>query len=135
MAGIKNERLEDIGGKVKLTPQEFKAMELIWNYPEGIGSDEIYEKLPFSRSNISTVLYHISEKGYVEKEQEGLHHFYRYTVSRAEYKRAVLRQQMKALNTDSSVMQLVASFYGKEHLTEKQKVKIQELLDSFAEDV
>ena len=58
-------------------------MRFIWKHPEGVSSEAIYEHFPQPRGTKSTVLYNISEKGYVEKVQQGLHHFYRALVKEA----------------------------------------------------
>ena len=58
-------------------------MRFIWKHPEGVSSEAIYEHFPQPRGTKSTVLDNISEKGYVEKVQQGLHHFYRALVKEA----------------------------------------------------
>ena len=58
-------------------------MRFIWKHPEGVSSEAIYEHFLQPRGTKSTFLYNISEKGYVEKVQQRLHHFYRALVKEA----------------------------------------------------
>ena len=48
-------------------------MRFIWKHPEGVSSEAIYEHFPQPRGTKSTVLYNISEKGYVEKVQQDVY--------------------------------------------------------------
>ena len=50
----------------------------------------------------STILYHLSEKGYVDKKQSGLHHFYTVLVTKEEYEQALLRQQIEGVLGNTS---------------------------------
>ena len=88
-----DEPLTMLGGRKKLSPMELEFMRYIWEHPDGISSEEIYEHFPQARGTKSTVLYNISQKGYVDKRQEGLHHIYTALVGRAEYEQALVRQQ------------------------------------------
>ncbi|MDE7320958.1 MAG: BlaI/MecI/CopY family transcriptional regulator [Lachnospiraceae bacterium] len=129
-----DEPLKMLGGKKNLSPMELEFMRYIWEHPDGISSEEIYEHFPQARGTKSTVLYNISQKGYVEKRQEGLHHIYTALVGRAEYEQALVRQQFLKSMGSSSLEGLVAAFCGKEKLTEKQKEKVQELLEEMERD-
>ena len=134
MARKSEELLEMLGGRKKLSPMEMEFMKFIWEHPDGISSEEIYEHFPQARGTKSTVLYNISQKGYVEKRQEGLHHFYTSLVTRADYERALVRQQFVEMRGRNSLERLVAAFCGKESLTEKQKEKVEELLKEMEKD-
>ncbi len=134
MARTADEPLEMLGGKKKLSPMELEFMQFIWENPQGISSEEIYRHFPQARGTKSTVLYHISEKGYVENRQKGRHHYYTALVGRAEYEKALVRQEfMKALGS-TSFEKLVMAFCGKETLTSRQKQKVQELLEELEKD-
>lgn len=134
MARVAEKPLERIGGKKKLSATEFKFMEVIWAHPEGISSEEIYQKFPQARGTKSTILYNISEKGYVENRQEGLHHIYTPLVTRLEYEQALICQELEKSFGSGSFEHLVAAFCGKEKLTEKQAERVQELLDAIKEE-
>lgn len=134
MARKPDEPLEMLGGKKKLSPMELEYMRYIWEHPDGISSEEIYEHFPQVRGTKSTVLYNISQKGYVEKRQEGLHHIYTALVGRMEYEQALVRQQLQRSVGINSLEELVAAFCGKEMLTEEQKEKIRKFLKEMEKD-
>lgn len=134
MANRKRSQLEDIGGLEKLAPKELELMQIIWDHPEGISTKEIYAQSTMNTTTKSTIISNIANKGYLRKQQQGLHFFYNYTVSRTEYERAVLRQQLRDMKMDSSLPQIIATFLGREKLTEKQKIKVQELLEDLERD-
>ena len=129
------ETLKYLDGKKKLSPTELSFMEYIWSHPEGINSKEIYEHFPQARGTKSTILYNISEKGYVEKIQQGLHHIYTPLITKEQYEQALCRQQLKSAFGDTSFERLIAAFCGKSHLTEKQKKKVGELLEELKNGV
>ena len=119
--------LEYLGGKKMLSAAELEFMKFIWKHADTVSSEEIYQNFSQARGTISTVLYHLSEKGYVEKRQSGLHHFYTALVTQEAYEQAVLRHQMKKISGDSSLERLVAAFCGKP-LSEGQIERIRNLL-------
>ncbi len=110
-------------------------MRFIWQHPEGISSKEIYDHFPQARGTKSTILYNISEKGYVKNEQQGLHHFYTPEVTRLEYERAVVRQQLKQVFGEGSLERLVAAFCGKKDLNKQEAERVKELIDELEHDV
>lgn len=134
--GRKSEYLEYLGGLKKLSPAEYEFMKLIWEKPEGISSEELYNNPDFKQpqGTKSTILFKINEKGYVNVVQRGLHHFYSPKVTRKEYEQALVKQKLKKSFGHSSLSTLVASFCGKETLTEKQKDKINQLLEEIEKD-
>ncbi len=135
--GRRSECLEDIGGLKKLSPGEYEFMKLIWQNPGGISSEEIYKNPNFEQpqGTKSTILFKIHEKGYVNMVQRGLHHFYFPIISRKEYDQAVIKQKLKKCLGFSSFFSLVASFCGKENLTEEQKEKVNQLLEEIEKDL
>ena len=56
MARKSEELLEMLGGRKKLSPMEMEFMKFIWEHPDGISSEEIYEHFPQARGTKSTVL-------------------------------------------------------------------------------
>lgn len=134
MARMSEKSLDALNGKKKLSPMELEFMQFIWKHPDGISSEEIYAHFPQVRGTKSTVLYNISKKGYVEKRQEGLHHIYTALMSQADYEQSVMKQQFGNSMGYHSLERLVATFCGKESLTEKQKKKVRELLEELEKD-
>ena len=114
---------------------ELQFMRFIWRHPEGISSEEIYEHFPQPRGTKSTVLYNISEKGYVDQSQKGLHHYYRARIREAEYDQAVLLLDLEKNFGDASFERMAAAFCGKEKLDEKQKTRIQSLIEELGDDL
>lgn len=134
--GRQRECLEYLGGLRKLSSAEFEFMKLIWEKPDGISSEEIYNNPKFKQpqGTKSTILFKISEKGYVDTVQRGRHHFYYPRFTRIEYEQAVIKQKLKNSFGHASLMKLVAAFCGKDTLTEEQSRKISTLLEEIADD-
>lgn len=135
MTRTPKESLEYLGGRKKLSAAELEFMKMIWKHPEGISSEMIYEQFPQARGTKSTILYNISEKGYVQKQQEGRHHIYTALVTQNEYEKALIRQQLIQSFGNSSFERLVAAFLGKQKLTEKQILKVEKLLKELEDDM
>lgn len=120
----------------KLSPTELRYMELIWKHPEGISSEKIYKEFPKQAVGTkSTILCKITEKGYAKHTQEGRHHIYVATITKVEYQRNLIKQQLKKSFGYSSFSRLIANFCGKSKLTEKQIDKLNQLLEELENDV
>lgn len=128
MARKSDQPLKGLGRK-KLTNMELQFMKFIWQNPEGVSSEVIYEHFPQARGTKSTILYHISEKGYVYAVQKGLHHFYQAVVTKEDYEQALLQQEMEQTLGFSSFDSLVAAFCGRKGLTEGEKKRLNELIE------
>jgi predicted transcriptional regulator len=135
MARGPSEPLDFLGGLKKLSKTELEFMEFIWQHPEGIASEAIYGHFPQSRGTKSTILYNISEKGYVQNVQQGRHHIYTAVVSESEYEQALIHQQLNKYFGESSFERLIAAFCGKKKLTEKQTEKVRDLLKELENDM
>lgn len=114
---------------IKLSPTELKFMEFIWKSKNGISSEEIYEYFSQARGTISTILYNLSKKKYVNKYQEGRHHIYKAQITKIEYEQNLIRQQLEKILGDSSFERCVATFCGKKSLTETQTKQLNQLLE------
>ena len=127
----KNDTLDYLDGRKKLSATELKFMEFIWEHPEGISSEQIYENKRFHQATgtKSTILYNISEKGYIRNVQQGRHHIYYPNVTKLEYEQAVIKQRLKRSFEQSSFTNLFASFFGKNELSEKQIKRIEQMLE------
>lgn len=124
-----------LGGLKKLSSTELQFMQFIWQYPEGISSEAIYQNFSQARGTKSTILYNISEKGYVQKVQAGLHHIYQAKVSEETYNQALIQQEMEKLMGESSFERLVAAFCGTKKLNESQKKRVETLLKELKEEI
>ena len=104
-------------------------MNIIWNSSGGISSDEIYKMHLAPRGTISTILYKISEKGYVSKVQRGRHHIYTPLVQKIEYEQAIMNQRIKKNLGFNSLEQLMVSFCGINDSNEENIAKAKKLLE------
>ena len=123
------ESLDFLGGLKKLTDSEYQIMNIIWNSSGGISSDEIYKMHLAPRGTISTILYKITEKGYVSKVQRGRHHIYTPLVQKIEYEQAIMNQRIKKNLGFNSLEQLMVSFCGINDSNEENIAKAKKLLE------
>ena len=123
------ESLDFLGGLKKLTDSEYQIMNIIWNSSGGISSDEIYKMHLAPSGTISTILYKISEKGYVSKVQRGRHHIYTPLVQKIEYEQAIMNQRIKKNLGFNSLEQLMVSFCGINDSNEENIAKAKKLLE------
>ena len=127
--------LDELNGMKKLSALELEFMQYIWDFPDGVNTMDIYSHFDLARGTMTTIIYRIVNKGYLKKvKKDGLHYVYIYTVSRTDYEKAIMRQQLKEMQRDPSLFRAVAAFCGKEELPEQQKEKVQELLDDIKKD-
>ena len=127
----RNEDLTYLNGRKRLSATEFAFMQLIWDHPEGISSEEIYSDKQFTQAQKtkSVILFNISEKGYVRNIQKGRHHIYFPQVGKIEYEQALLMQQIMDSFGSVSFAKLVAAFCGRSQLTEKETERVEGLLE------
>lgn len=135
MARPAEDPLEDLGGKKRLSATELEFMRFFWEHPEGVSSEELYRSFPQTRGTKSTLLYNMSEKGYVQGRQQGRHHIYTALVTREEYDQALLRQQIRSVFGDASIERLLAAFCGKKEISADRMERIRALLEDVEDDV
>ena len=70
MGRTPDETLDTLGGRKKLSETELEFMNVIWEHPEGISSEDLYACFGQARGTKSTLLYRIAEKKYVRPETE-----------------------------------------------------------------
>lgn len=128
-------QLEYLYGLKKLSSKEYEFMKLIWEHPEGISSEEIYNHFKQAQGTKASILFKISEKGYVRNEQRGRHHIYYPKFSQLEYEQALIKQKLEHSFGNPSFLNLVASFCGKSKLSDKQIKKLNSLLEDIKNDI
>lgn len=128
------EILEYLNGMTALTATELKYMQIIWQYPEGIMSYDLYERFEQAFGTKTTVIHRILEKGYIETEQRGRHSLYKARISKKEYEQATLQQQLKKTFGINSFQHLIAAFCGRTELTQSEETRIQNLLKDLEEN-
>lgn len=122
------ESLENFGGRKPLSETELAYMRVIWAHPEGISSDEIYSKFTHAPGTKSTILFRISEKGYVELVRRGRHFLYTPQVTELQYHQAVMQTKLKKTFGFSCFPDFIAAFCGKKGLTEEERKRVKEFL-------
>lgn len=135
MSRLSEDSINNSTGLKKLSKTELEFMKFIWKHPEGISSEEIYNHFLQARGTKSTILYNISEKGYVKNVQKGRHHIYTAIVSELEYEQGIVKQQLVKTFGSSSFEHLVAAFCGRKKLTERQVEKVKNLLKELEDDM
>lgn len=123
------ENLPGLGVK-RLSSTELEYMKVIWQYPEGISSEIIYQL--FSKHTEATrrvVLFKIAEKGYIETMKAGRHRIYRAKIGEEEYAKAVEEREFNKKYGTNSLEHVVAAFCGKETLSAEQLRRLNELLE------
>lgn len=110
-------------GLEPLSATELEYMNLIWEYPEGISSEEINTHFPNHALNTKRVImYNITKKGYVKRVREGIHQRYFYKISSKDYDE-VMRKHMFKKKYGETLENIIASFCGKK-LSEGQISKL-----------
>lgn len=131
---MKDDTLEFLGDRKKLSFQEREYMEIIWKKPDGISSEELYSAFQTARGTIAATLSHITDKGYVVFQKDGRNTIYVPLVSKLEYEQAVLKQKMKKYMGFGSLTTLIGMFCGKSELEEHEKEEIEELIKKISKE-
>lgn len=122
------ESLQFLGGRKPLSETELAYMKVIWENPEGISSDDIYRQFPNAQGTKSTILFRISEKGYVNVTREGRHFLYTPQVTELQYNQALMQAKFKKTFGISQLPNVIAAFCGKKQLSEKELQRVEKFL-------
>ncbi|MDO5417274.1 MAG: BlaI/MecI/CopY family transcriptional regulator [Lachnospiraceae bacterium] len=125
------EPLEFLGNRKPLSETELAYMKVIWAHPEGISSDDIYRQFPNAQGTKSTILFRISDKGYVNVIREGRHFLYSPQITELQYNQALMQAAMKKTFGIAQLPNFIAAFCGKKELSEDAKKR----LDSFLKEL
>ena len=118
----------------KLSPMEYKFMEFIWKFPQGVYSNLIYDEFPQAQGTKGAVLFHIKEKGYVSVQQKGKQTLYTPLISKLEYDKMAINMRLKDKFGSSRLENLIAALCGKKSLTEQQVDKLYQLIEELKEE-
>lgn len=118
----------------RLTPAEYRYMRVIWEHPEGITSNELYKPYQLTMGAQSTILRKIVAKGFAVSEQRGKQVVYFPTGTRLEYDRDEISDEMEKKLGIGSIGALMAAFCGKDKLSEKEKKKLDQLIEELQEN-
>lgn len=120
--------LEPLGIR-KLSNMEMQFMDVIWEHPDGIKSEDIYARFSQALGTKSTILHRISGKGLVTTVRSGKHHIYTPNITKEEYMRAFFREQLKREFGITTLEGLTAAFCGRTKLEPEEKKQLQGLLE------
>lgn len=134
MAKTPLEPLEFLRNRKPLSETELEYMRVIWNHPEGISSEEIYSMFPNALGTKSTILFRISEKGYVNVERDGVHYVYTPQVTERQYNQAIMQKKMKKTFGITKLPDFIAAFCGRKELTEEEAKKMEEMIRELEDD-
>ena len=134
MVKLPSEPLEFLGNRKSLSETELEYMKVIWNHPEGISSEDIYRSFPGAQGTKSTILFRISDKGYVNVQRDGVHYLYRPQVTEAEYRQALIKKKMKKTFGLTNLPEFIAAFCGNKELSEEALQKINNLIQELEND-
>lgn len=118
----------------KLSPTEYQYMEIIWSHPEGIACSEVYSCFPQALSTKSTILRRITKKGHIRSEQKGKQVYYYPLISKRDYEKALLQEEINEKMGFSSFHKLFAAFCGKPGLTDQQVRQLKDLIEKLEKD-
>ena len=121
--------LEPLGIR-KLSNMEMQFMDVIWEHPEGIKSEDIYAQFGQALGTKSTILHRISGKGLVTAVRSGKHHIYTPKITKEEYMRAFFREQLKQEFGITTLEELTAACCGKSKLGPEEKKQLERLLEA-----
>lgn len=118
----------------KLSNTELKIMEKIWSNQNGVDSETIYSsfKDEYAVSTIGTILKRILQKECAVSHRKGLHHVFVPVSSKEEYKRIIEEQERSKMY--GKIGKMIASFYGKEKLSNEQSEVLKKMLQEMPND-
>ena len=126
--------LEFLEGRKPLSETELSYMKVIWDHPEGISSDDIYSYFPHAKGTKSTILFRISEKGYVDTIRYGRHFLYKPRITELEYRQAIMKEKMKKTFGISQLPDFIAAFCGKKKISGEELQRIKEFIKELEDE-
>lgn len=120
--------LEILDGRKPLSETELSYMRIIWNNPEGISSDDIYRQFASAAGTKSTILFRISEKGYVNLIRKGKHFLYTPKVTELQYNQALMQMKLKKTFGISQLPNFIVAFCGKQQPSDKELQRVQDFI-------
>lgn len=122
------ESLEFLGGRKPLSEKELEYMRIIWNHPDGISSDEIYNHFQDAPGTTSAILCRISEKGHINVTRIGRHFLYKPQITEVQYNKAIMQTKLKKTFGISQLPNFIAAFCGKKKISQEQFERIERFL-------
>ena len=123
------EPLIALNGAKQLSNTELKYMEIIWQHPEGISSEELYQMFHQAFGTKTTIVSRIINKGHAISKQEGKHYIYFPVTTKEDYEKALIKQTVMQKMGGTSFESLVAAFCGKSELSDREEEELLHFLD------
>ncbi|HCO29002.1 MAG TPA: hypothetical protein DIT54_06230 [Lachnospiraceae bacterium] len=112
----------------RLSKTELEFMKVIWDNPDGILSESIFQNFKQARTTQSNVLRTLVQKGCAEVVKEGLHTRYFPKLSQEEYEELLSKQKVGKLEG------IILSFFQKKKLNDKEIDEVKEFLEQLKDE-
>lgn len=116
-----------------LTENELAIMKVLWKAKDALAVADILAALNRkpkpAYTSLLTVVRTMEEKGYVAHNKDVKAHLYYPVLKPAEYKKLALKKILNSL-FDNNAVELTANLLRHEKLSEDEKKKIRDMLDS-----
>lgn len=118
----------------KLSEQELRVMDKIWENSEGVESSVIYNcfKDEYAVSTIGTILGRLLQKGCTIRKRKGIHHIFIPVIAKDEYYQMIEERELEKIS--GKIEGLLASFYGGKKLSARQTEKLKNMLKELKND-
>ena len=119
----------------QLTPQEEKAMRLMWNLQEATVKDVVaaYGKQRPPYTTVASVLKNLEHKGFLASQRIGTTYLYRPAVARTDYRRRCLGNMVQAY-FDNSYKELVSCFVREQKISASELKEILQMIETSASE-
>ena len=112
----------------RLSATELEFMKVIWEHPEGILSEDIFEYFQQARTTKSNILRALVQKGCAEVVKEGWHTRYFPKMTQEEYEELLSQQKVGKLEG------MIFSFFQKKKLDAKEIDRVKEFLEGLKDE-
>lgn len=127
MAKTPQKVLKPLGIK-KLSGTELKFMDVIWENPQGISSEDIYSRFNQALGTKTTILHRIVNKGMLTVKQNGRHYIYTPKFTKQEYMQAFFKDKLKREFGMTAFEEVAAAFCGRSGLRPDESERVKQLL-------
>lgn len=115
--------------KIKiLSKTELEFMKVIWDNPDGILSEIIFQKFNQARTTKSNVLRSLVQKGCAKIVKQGCHTLYIPKLSQMEYENLISEQKIGKLEG------IIASFFQKKQLSNTEIDRVKDFLENLKKE-
>ena len=116
---------------------EMEVLQLVWEHGGPVTVADIHEQAAARRkvayTTIMTIMKKLADKGYLQYEKQGSAYVYRAARPSGEVKHSLLKGILRKVFQGSPV-ELVESLVRYEHLSEKERAELKDLLEKLEDD-